>query len=120
MKRSKRDSRGMPRNGRRRSRSSGLRENDALTRLAKQLSHRRAGGDLLLAQLFCRDIASRALQHLGRPPAWNEANAGFVRKHEVAGIDSDTADRHRLIDGNGFDAPFAGDRTDTLRPDRIT
>ncbi|MGB6447731.1 MAG: hypothetical protein WBF47_21720, partial [Xanthobacteraceae bacterium] len=43
----------------------------------------------------------------------------FVGEHDIARIHRDAADHNRLVDGDGFDPPFSGDRADALRPDRV-
>ena len=52
--------------------------------------------------------------------ARDEADAGVVGDHQVAGLDADLAHLNFAVDLDGLDAPFAGDRRDLARPDRIT
>ena len=80
--------------------------------LGDQIPDRHAGRDLFLAQFFGRGILRRARQHLARPFARNEADAGLIGEHEVAGFHRHAFDRHRLVDGDGLDARLAGDQQD--------
>jgi hypothetical protein len=62
----------------------------------------------------CVRLQSRC-DSAARDVARNEADAGVVGDHQVAGRDPNLPDLHGAVDLHGLDPPLAGDRRDVAR-----
>jgi hypothetical protein len=88
------------------------------------VSIRRAGnvghGHAIVDRLAARRLGLRLrlgrVEHFEHDIAWNEAHAGIVGEHDIAGRNANLADLDRAVDLHRLEPPLAGDRSEVARP----
>jgi hypothetical protein len=78
----------------------------------RYIRDRGAADDGLTAHLLGLRLFLDQFQHIENAVAGNEADAGIVGDHQIAGFDADPADLDRAVDLDGFEPSFPGNRAD--------